>query len=114
MRGAEDVRDWRARSPATARYISFKLARRFVSDSPSKALVDHATQVFLKTDGGIRVGLGPIITSPEFFSQQSFRSKVKSPFEVVVSAMRALNAPPDSSPRTAQAIAFLGEPISGH
>jgi uncharacterized protein (DUF1800 family) len=114
MEDAEDVLDILARSPATARFISFKLARRFVSDSPSKALVDHAAQVYLRTDGDIREVLRTIITSPEFFSQQAFRSKVKSPFEVVVSAMRALNAAPDSTPRSAQVIAFLGQPIFGH
>ena len=114
MEDAEDVLDILAKSPASAHFISFKLARRFVSDSPSKALVDHAAQVFLRTDGDIREVLRSIITSPEFFSQQAFRSKVKSPFEVVVSAMRALNAPPDSSPRTAQMVAYLGQPIFGH
>jgi uncharacterized protein (DUF1800 family) len=114
MEDAEDVLDILAKSPATARFISFKLARRFVSDSPSKALVDHAAQVYLKTDGDIREVLRSIITSPEFFSQQAFHSKVKSPFEVVVSAMRALNAAPDSTPRSAQVIAFLGQPIFGH
>jgi uncharacterized protein (DUF1800 family) len=114
MEDAEDVLDILARSPATAHFISFKLARRFVSDSPSTALVDHAAQVYLRTDGDIREVLRAIITSPEFFSQQAFRSKVKSPFEVVVSAMRALNAAPDSTPRTAQIIAYLGQPIFGH
>jgi uncharacterized protein (DUF1800 family) len=114
MEDAEDVLDILARSPATARFISFKLARRFVSDSPSKALVDHAAQVYLRTDGDIREVLRAIITSPEFFSQHAFRSKVKSPFEVVVSALRALNASPDSTPRSAQVIAFLGQPIFGH
>jgi uncharacterized protein (DUF1800 family) len=111
---AEDVLDILAKSPATAHFISFKLARRFVSDSPSKALVDHAAQVYLKTDGDIREVLRTIITSPEFFSQQAFHSKVKTPFEVVVSAMRSLNAAPDSTPRSAQVIAFLGQPIFGH
>jgi uncharacterized protein (DUF1800 family) len=114
MDDAEDVLDILAKSPATARFISFKLARRFVSDSPSTALVDHAAQVYLRTDGDIREVVRAIITSPEFFSQQAFRSKVKSPFEVVVSAVRALNAAPDSSPRSAQVIAFLGQPIFGH
>jgi uncharacterized protein (DUF1800 family) len=114
MEDAEDVLDILAKSPATARFISFKLARRFVSDSPSKALVDHAAQIYLKTDGDIREVVRSIITSPEFFSQQAFHSKVKSPFEVVVSAMRALNAAPDSTPRSAQVIAFLGQPIFGH
>src|SRR5438874_6325057 len=114
MEDAEDVLDILAKSPATAHFISFKLARRFVSDTPSKALVDHATQVYLKTGGDIREVLRAIITSPEFFSQQAFHSKVKSPFAVVVSAMRALNAAPDSTPRTAQVVAYLGEPIFGH
>ncbi len=114
MEDAEDVLDILAKSPATAHFISFKLARRFVSDSPSKALVDHAAQVYLKTDGDIREVLRAIITSPEFFSQQAFHSKVKTPFEVVVSAMRALDATPDSTPRSAQVIAFLGQPIFGH
>jgi uncharacterized protein (DUF1800 family) len=114
MEDAEDVLDILAKSPATAHFISFKLARRFVSDSPSKALVDHAAQVYLATGGDIREVLRSIVTSPEFFSQQAFRSKVKAPFEVVVSAMRALNAAPDSTPRTAQVIAYLGEPIFGH
>src|SRR6266403_1566908 len=111
---AEDVLDILVRSPATAHFISFKLTRRFVSDSPSKALVDHAAQVYLKTDGDIREVLRSIITSPEFFSQRAVRSKVKSPFEVVVSAARALNAAPDSTPRSAQLIAYLGQPIFGH
>ena len=110
----EDVLDIVSRSPATAHFIAFKLARRFVSDTPSKALVDHAAQVFLKTDGDIRETLRAIITSPEFFSQQAFHSKVKTPFEVVVSAERAMNATPDSTPRSAQMVAYLGQPIFGH
>jgi uncharacterized protein (DUF1800 family) len=111
---AEDVLDMLAKNPATARFISFKLARRFVSDSPSKALVDRATQTYLRTDGDIREVVHTIVTSPEFFSQQAFHSKVKTPFEVVVSAARALDAPPDSTPRSAQMIAYLGQPIFGH
>ncbi len=114
MQDGEDVLDILARSPLTARFIATKIARRFVSDTPPKALVDRATQVFLRTDGDIREVVRSIITSPEFFSQRAFRSKVKSPFEVVVSATRALNAQPDSTPRTAQVIAYLGQPIFGH
>jgi uncharacterized protein (DUF1800 family) len=111
---AEDVLDILARSPVTARYISTKIARRLVSDAPPKALVDRAAATFLRTDGDIREVVRTIVTAPEFFSQQAFRSKVKSPFEVVVSAMRALDAQPDSTPRTAQLIAYLGQPIFGH
>ncbi|MDQ3674363.1 MAG: DUF1800 domain-containing protein, partial [Gemmatimonadota bacterium] len=110
----EDVLDILARSPVTARFIATKIARRFVSDVPPKELVDRAAAEFLRTDGDIREVVRTIVTSPEFFSRQAFRGKVKSPFEVVVSAMRALNAQPDSTPRTAQVIAYLGQPIFGH
>jgi uncharacterized protein (DUF1800 family) len=110
----EDVLDIISRSPATARFIATKLARRFISDNPPQSIVNDAAAVFLKTNGDIREVVRTIVTSNEFFSQQAFRSKVKSPFEVVVSAMRALNAQPDSTPRTAAAIAYLGEPLFGH
>jgi uncharacterized protein (DUF1800 family) len=110
----EDVLDIVSRHPSTAKYIATKLARRFISDKPPQTVVDRAAQVFMKTDGDIREVVRSIITSNEFYSQQAFRSKVKSPFEVVVSAMRAMNAAPDSTPRTAQMIAYLGEPIYGH
>ncbi len=110
----EDVLDIVSRHPATAKYIATKLVRHFVSDTPPQALVDQAAAVFLKTDGDIREVMRTILTSNEFFSQQAYRSKVKSPFEVVVSAMRAMNAQPDSTPRTAQTVAYLGQPIYGH
>ncbi len=116
-RGIEDgqeVLDIVARHPSTARYIARKLATRFVSDSPPQALVDRAAQVFLRTDGDIREVVRTLVMSNEFYSTAAYRSKVKSPFEVVVSALRAMNAVPDETPRTAQAIAFLGQPIYGH
>jgi uncharacterized protein (DUF1800 family) len=110
----EDVLDIVARSPQTAKFIATKLARRFISDNPPQSVINDAAQTFLKTGGDIREVVRTIITSNEFYSQQAFRSKVKSPFEVVVSAMRALNAQPDTTQRTALAIAFLGQPIFGH
>ena len=110
----EEVLDIVARHPSTARYIAFKLARRFVSDTPSPALVERAAAVFRQTDGDIREVVRAIITSPEFFSHSAYRSKVKSPFEVVVSAARALGAIPDPTIRTAQLVSSLGQPIYGH
>ncbi|HEY2849163.1 MAG TPA: DUF1800 family protein, partial [Gemmatimonadaceae bacterium] len=90
------------------------LARRFVADTPPAGLVNRAAATFMRTDGDIREVVRTIVTSPEFFSHAAYRSKVKSPFEVVVSALRALGAQPDPTGRTAQAIATLGEPIYGH
>ena len=111
---SEDVLDLVSRHPATAHYLAFKLVRRFVSDRPPAALVDRAAETFRRTDGDLREVLRTIITSSEFFSHEAYRSKVKSPFEVVVSALRALGAQADSTPRTAGMVAALGQPIYGH
>jgi uncharacterized protein (DUF1800 family) len=116
-RGIEDgeqVLDILAKHPSTAKFIARKLAVRFVSDTPPQALVDRAAATFMRTNGDIREVVRTIVTSPEFFSKAAFRSKVKSPFEVVVSTLRAMDAAPDATPRTAQLVARLGEPIFGH
>jgi uncharacterized protein (DUF1800 family) len=110
----EDVLDILARSPATAHFIAKKLSIRFVSDEPPAALVDRAAQTFLKTNGDIREVVRTIVTSPEFFSRSAYRSKVKSPFELVASALRAVGAQPDTTMRSAQIVGFLGAPIYGH
>jgi uncharacterized protein (DUF1800 family) len=115
-RGIEDgeqVLDFLARHPATARHIARKLAIRFVSDSPPPDLVARAAETFRRTDGDIRAVLQTIVTSPEFFSRAAYRTKVKSPFELVTSALRAMNAEIDTTPRTAQIVARLGQPIFG-
>jgi hypothetical protein len=54
-----------------------------------------------------------IVTSPEFFSRAAYRAKVKTPFELVASALRAMNAVPDTTARTVQWVARLGQPIFG-
>jgi uncharacterized protein (DUF1800 family) len=109
----ERVLDMLARSPATAHFITTKLARHFVSDEPPKALVDRCANTFSKTDGDIRETMRCVITSPEFFSRAAYRAKVKTPFELVASALRAVGAQPDTTPRTAQIVARLGQPIFG-
>jgi hypothetical protein len=110
----EEVLDVLARDPHTAHFIARKLAVRFVSDEPPPALVERAAQTFLRTDGDIRETVRAIVTSPEFFSRAAYRSKVKSPFELVASSLRALGAQPDTTMRSAQVVAFLGQPIFGH
>jgi uncharacterized protein (DUF1800 family) len=115
-RGIEDgeqVLDLIARAPATARFITTKLARHFVSDDPPPDLVDRCADRFTKTDGDIGATVRCIVTSPEFFSRAAYRAKVKTPFELVASSMRAFGAPPDTSPRAAQLVSQLGQPIYG-
>jgi uncharacterized protein (DUF1800 family) len=116
-RGIEDgeqVLDIVATHPATARFIATKLARRFVSDDPPQTVIDRAAQTFRRTDGDIRAVVRTIVTSPEFFAAASYRAKVKSPFELVVSALRAMDAAPDMTPRSAQVVARLGQPLFLH
>jgi hypothetical protein len=110
----DDVLDIVARHPATAHYIAFKLARRFVSDTPSKALVDRAAETFRRTDGDLKEVMRTILTSPEFFSRVAYRAKVKSPFELVMSARRIMNASPDTSANTAFQIQRMGQQLFGH
>jgi uncharacterized protein (DUF1800 family) len=115
-RGIEDgeaVLDLLSRSPATAKFITTKLARRFVSDDPPPALVARCASAFTKSDGDIAATVRCIATSPEFFSRSAYRAKVKTPFELVTSMMRALGAQPDTSPRVAQMVNQLGQPIYG-
>ncbi len=85
----EMVIDILANHPATAHFISKELCQRFVSDDPPADLVDRTARLFLDTGGDLRKVVESIITSPEFFSTTAYRSKVKSPFEFAVSAVRA-------------------------
>src|SRR5438876_9050800 len=96
---------------ATMHHVSAKLCARFVADEPPDGCVDAAVAAWQKTRGDIRAVLRAIFTSPDFWSPQVVRSKVKTPFEFVVSAVRAVSADPDTTPRLAQVVARLGEPL---
>jgi uncharacterized protein (DUF1800 family) len=110
----EEVLDILARHPATARFIATKLVRRFVSDTPPASLVERAARRFTETDGDIRQVVWTIATSPELYARAAYRAKVKSPLELVASALRAVNAAPDTTARHAQIVARLGQPLFGH
>jgi uncharacterized protein (DUF1800 family) len=81
-----------AHHPSTARFISTELAQRFVSDDPPKSLIDAMSKTFLKTDGDIRAVLETMFRSPEFWAPEAYRARVKTPFEFVVSSLRATQA----------------------
>jgi uncharacterized protein (DUF1800 family) len=81
-----------ATRPATAQFLSRKLAGRFVSDDPPQALVDRMAKAYLKSDGDIATVLRTLYRSPEFWSEDVYRAKVKTPLEYIVSAARASNA----------------------
>jgi uncharacterized protein (DUF1800 family) len=111
IKDGELVVDILAHHPSTAKFISAKLVRRFVSDTPPQALVDRVASVYTKTEGDIREMLRTIITSAEFNSKEAHRAKIKSPFELAVSAVRALGAEVTVPMQTAQFIAKMGQPL---
>ncbi len=107
----EQVLDILASHPATAHFIAEKLARRFVSDTPSPDLVNRAAARFSATHGDLRETLRVIITSPEFFAPEAYRAKVKTPFEFVVSAVRATGADVHSALPVVRELRALGMPL---
>jgi uncharacterized protein (DUF1800 family) len=109
----EQVLDVLAGQPATATFISTKLARRFVSDDPPQALVERAAAAFRRTGGDIREVVRVIITSREFFDESAYRAKIKTPFEFVTSAIRATNADARSVLSVVQTLQQLGMPLYG-
>jgi uncharacterized protein (DUF1800 family) len=100
-----------ASKPATAHFISSELARHFVSDNPPASLVDRVAKSFTSSNGDIRVVLKTMIYSPEFWSREAYRSKVKTPFELVASTSRALNAESTITLPLSQWVGRMGEPL---
>ena len=102
-----------ATSPATAKFISTKLAVRFVSDTPPPALVERMAASFVRSDGDIRTVLRTMFDSPEFWSPEVVRAKVKTPLEFVTSAVRASGAEVTNALPLVQALQKLGMPLYG-
>ncbi len=105
------VIDLLARHPSTARFISRKLAQRFVADEPPPALVERMAATFTKTDGDLRAVMETLLLSKEFLSEGAWRAKVKSPLEMVVGTLRTLDADVEDTSALAQQIAELGQPL---
>jgi len=106
-----EILDMLSRQPSTAHFISKKLAMRFVSDDPPQALVDRMAATFLKTDGDIREVLRTMFKSPEFWAPEAYRAKVKTPFEFVVSSVRATDADITNALPLVQMLNKMGMPL---
>jgi uncharacterized protein (DUF1800 family) len=100
-----------ARHPATANFISKSLAIRFVSDNPPETLVAKMAATFEKTDGDLREVMRTMLHAPEFWDPANFRAKMKSPLEMVASAVRAVNGDVDFAQNLAGQLNQLGEPL---
>jgi uncharacterized protein (DUF1800 family) len=102
-----------AMRPATAQFLSRKLAIRFVGDDPSQALVDRMAKTYLSSGGDIAAVLKTLFRAPEFWSESAYRAKVKTPLEYIVSAARASNAVTDNLQPLVNALRDAGMPLYG-
>lgn len=100
--------------PATAKFIAKKLAVKFVNDNPNEELVNKIAQAFQKSNGDIKTTLRAMIDSPEFYSAENYRAKIKTPFELLVSSLRALDADVKASPALLGLLNKMGEPLYGY
>ena len=107
----EQVLDILSRHPATAHFIVTKLVQRFVSDTPPASLVNRAAERFRQTDGDLREVMRTILTSPEFLSPDAYRAKVKTPFDFIVSAVRATEADVTDAVPLVRTLQQLGMPL---
>ena len=111
MKDGEEVIDLLVKHPSTAKFVSTKLARRFVSDTPPDALVKRMAETFHSSNGDIRAVLHTMIYSPEFWGPEARNAKIKTPFELVVSAVRALGTDVDTPMPLVQWVGRIGEPL---
>ncbi|MBK5255018.1 MAG: DUF1800 domain-containing protein [Vicinamibacteria bacterium] len=102
-----------ATHPATARFISTKLARRFVADDPPQSLVDRMTETWLASEGDIKAVMKTMIGSSEFWAEAfSSSGKPKTPFEFTISTIRAIGGDIAGSPRAVVAyLSQMGQPL---
>ena len=100
-----------ARHPSTQYHVSRKLCERFVADEAPDSCIDVAVRTWQRTDGDIRSIVHAIVTSPDFWSPAVRRAKTKTPLEFVVSAVRAVDGEPDSTPRLVRTLQGLGQPL---
>jgi uncharacterized protein (DUF1800 family) len=103
--------DYLAQQPATARFISRKLAQRFVADSPPASLVEKGADTFLRTDGDIAEVVRSMFGSTEFWAEAFGAGKYKTPFEFTVSALRAVDAQVTAGRGVTPSLANMGMPL---
>jgi uncharacterized protein (DUF1800 family) len=111
MKDGEEALKMLANDPHTAHFISMEMARHFVSDNPPQSLVDRMADNWQSSGGDIRAVLKTMIYSPEFWTKEAYRAKVKTPFELVASTARALNADVEVTLPLVQWVGRMGEPL---
>jgi len=100
--------------PSTAKFIARKLVVKFVNDTPNEALVGRVAKAFSESKGDIKTTLRALFTDKEFFAVENYRAKVKSPFELAVSSVRAIGANTNAGGQMMAMLNKLGEVPYGY
>ncbi len=108
------VLDILVNSPATAHFIAKKLAVKFVSDTPSEGLVSRVADAFHNSRGDIKTTLKALFSDKEFFAPENFRAKIKTPFELAISSIRAIGANTTGGPQMLAMLNKMGEVPYGY
>ena len=108
------VIDVLVKHPSTAKFIARKLATKFVNDNPSEALVGRVADAFSKANGDIKTTLRALFSDKEFFAPENYRAKIKTPFELAVSSIRAVGGDTNGGPQMLAMLNKLGEVPYGY
>lgn len=114
MKDGLKVIDILVKHPSTAKFIARKLAVKFVNDNPSEALVGRVAEAFSKSNGDIKTTLRALFSDKEFFAPENYRAKIKTPFELAISSIRALGAETNGGPAMLAMLNKLGEVPYGY
>lgn len=114
IRDGEKVIDILVSHPSTSRYIARKLAVKFVNDKPDEALVERVAKAFRDSKGDIKTTLRALFYDDDFFAPENYRAKIKTPFELLVSSLRAVGAQTNGSRQLNGLLRRMGEPLYGY
>jgi uncharacterized protein (DUF1800 family) len=98
-----------ATQPATATHVATKLARHFIADAPTPALVESMAKTFLDTGGDLKEVARTMLSTSEAWTGPP--AKLKRPGEWVVGMVRAAGLTQADPARFTDGQALLGEPL---
>lgn len=111
MEQGEEILHRLADHPGTADYVSRKLVRRLAADQEPEVLVDAAKQAWEEHDGDLTQVVRAIVLNPAFYQRELYQTKVKTPWEYVVSSLRAIGAEVHDPRRVLRALTEMGMPL---
>ena len=92
------------KQPAAPKHLAQKMLRAFVHANPTDEQIAWYAKRFLDNDWNIKTVLREMLTSKMFFSEWAYRSKIKSPAELVIGSAIAMGGKPN--------MAFLRESMA--